>query len=172
MNNTGCCWDTRKSEAETIACIHKACPCAMRSSQFVIHQGCLSLATNVPPFLACCVNPCTPSAIRILTPDEIQLLNEAKIRAEKRRLKQMRKAEAQRINREKPNPAREMMRNYSPSNAQYRQGFHDGRASVIPSTYKSSGKDGSDALFMWLLVGLLLGIAALAIILVFAALLL
>lgn len=130
------------------------------------------LATTASSSYPYCGNPCTLPEIRILTSNEIQLLNEAKIRAEKRRLKQIRKAEAQRINREKPNPAREMMRNYSPSNAQYRQGFYDGRASVIPSTCKSSVKDGSDALFMWLFVGLLLGIAALAIILAFAALLL
>lgn len=192
MTNPTCC-NNHKTEAETIACIHRACPCAMRSSQFVIHQGCLLLATTASSSYPYCGNPCTPPAIRILTSNEIQLLNEAKMRQERKRLKQIRKEaslsmerhaqdiriqeaakqfknQRKKYERERINAAREMMQNYNPANSQYKQGFSDGRASVY-STSRDTEMSGEKAVAAFLICGLFIGIFVFLGILGFATLL-
>ena len=140
------------------------------------------------------ISCCTP-AISQLTPNEIHLLNEAKIRQEKKRLKRMREEESRRLSterhaqdiriqeaaeqfesqrkkyeRERINAAREMMQNYNPANSQYKQGFSDGRASVY-STSRDTEMSGRKAVAAFLICGLFIGIFVCLGILGFAALL-
>lgn len=129
---------------------------------------------------------CCTTTISQLTPNEIHLLNEAKMRQERKRLKQIRKEAslsmerhaqdiriqeaAEQFENQMKKAEREMMQNYNPANSQYRQGYSDGRASVY-SNLRDTEMSGRKAVAAFLLCGLFIGIFVCLGILGFAALL-